>query len=53
MNIPEKFLVASIVVKMAPCIHTHFLKLASQLYKTLNATTIQQKENTWVKDTNY
>lgn len=43
MNIPEKFLVASIVVKMAPCVHTHFPKLASHLCKTPNANTTQQK----------
>lgn len=55
MNIPEKFLVASIVVKMAPCVHTHFLKLASYLCNTLSANTTQynKKENTWVNDTNY
>lgn len=43
MNIPEKFLVASIVVKMAPCVHIHFLKLASHLYEILNVNMTQQK----------
>lgn len=43
MNIPEKFLVASIVVKMAPCVHTHFLKLASHLFQTPNTNTTKRE----------